>query len=268
MTTTSWRRLWLVVLVGLIAVWLLLPATVVLPMSLNATSRLSIWPEERSFDLYREFFADPEWTNALIRSFRTAAIVSVLATVLGTAAALGIVRGFRRGAGIVNAVILAPIIVPVVVAAVASYLVYLRWGLVGTPLALIVAHTCLAIPYVVVTVLASLRGVNPRLESAARSLGSSPAGAVWHVTLPLIRGGVIVGAFLAFMQSFDEVVVSVFLASRRGRTLPVQMYSSLIEDIDATVAVASSVILVLSIVLVLLVGVSRLANARGQSGTP
>lgn len=263
--TVALRRLWLYGLVGLIAAWLLLPATVVFPMSLNATSRLSIWPEERSFQLYRDFFDDPEWFNALIRSLRTAAVVSLLATVLGTAAALGIVRGFRRGGGLVNAVILAPIIVPIVVAAVASYLVYLRWGLVGTPYALIVAHTCLAIPYVVVTVIASLRGVNPRLELAARSLGSSSAGAVWHVTFPLIRSGVVVGAFLAFMQSFDEVVISVFLANRRGRTLPVQMYSSLVEDIDATVAVASSVILLLSIGLVLLVGVSRLASARSDA---
>jgi len=263
--TVAIRRLWLYLLVGLIAAWLLLPATVVFPMSLNETSQLSIWPKERSLHLYREFFDDPEWFNALIRSLRTAAIVSVLATALGTAAALGIVRGFRRGAGLINAVILAPIIVPVVVAAVASYLVYLRWGLVGTPLALIVAHTSLAIPYVVVTVMASLRGVNPRLELAARSLGSSPASAVWHVTFPLIRGGMVVGAFLAFMQSFDEVVISVFLASRGSRTLPVQMYSSLIEDIDATVAVASSVILILSIVLVLLVGVTRLASARSDA---
>lgn len=255
-------RPWQYVLVAFVAAFLLLPTFAVLPMSLNATSRLTIFPEERSLALYQEFFTNPEWYLALLASFRTGAIVALLATVLGTAAALGIARGFRRASGIVTAWVLAPIVIPVVVAAVASYMSYLRWGLVGTPYALIAAHTCLAIPFVVVTVLASLRSVNPRLEFAARSLGASPASAVWHVTLPLIRPGIVVGAFLGFMQSFDEVVMSLFLASRTGRTLPVQMYSSLAEDLDATVAVASSVILVVTVVLILSVGVGRVASAR------
>ena len=258
-------RRWLIVVGAVIGLWLFTPTLAVLPMSLNASRRMSVWPAERSLDLYRELFGNPNWYEALLRSFRIAAIVTVLATLMGTAVAFAIARGFnrRRGAAL-NALVLAPIIVPIVVASVSLYAAFLQWRLVGTEQGLILAHTSLGIPFVVLPVLASLRGVERQLESAAQSLGAPPAQAVWLVTIPLIRPGVIVGAFLAFMQSFDEVVMSLFLAGPRTQTLPVRMYSALVDDLDPTVAAASGLVLLVTVLAVLTVGVSRLAKARAM----
>jgi putative spermidine/putrescine transport system permease protein len=256
-------RRWLAVLGVVTGLWLFTPTLAVLPMSLNASRRMSVWPQERSLELYGELFGNPTWYESLLRSFRIAAIVTVLATLMGTAVAFAVARGFnpRRGA-VLNALILAPIIVPIVVASVSLYAVFLQWQLVGTELALILAHTSLGIPFVVLPVLANLRGVEQQLESAAQSLGAAPAQAVWLVTIPLIRPGIVVGAFLAFMQSFDEVVMSLFLAGPRTRTLPVRMYSALVDDLDPTVAAASGLVLLVTVLAVLTAGVSRLAKAR------
>jgi putative spermidine/putrescine transport system permease protein len=257
-------RRWLWFAVTLIGLWLFLPAFAVLPMSLNDTNRMSVWPENRSLRLYEQLFGNPQWSAALTRSFKIGAIVTVLAVVLGTLAALAIARGFsrtRRAA--LNAVILAPVIIPVVIAAIASYALFLQWNIIGSERALIFAHTSVAIPFVVIPVLASLRGINPRLEFAAQSLGASRPSAVWHVTLPLIRPGIAVGAFLAFMQSFDEVVLSLFLTGPLSRTLPVRMYSALIDDLGPTVAAAAAVIILFTTVAVVSIGMTRLSEARG-----
>lgn len=260
-------RVALHVYVTIVGIGLVLPSVVVIPMSFNDTNRLSIWPDERSLRLYRNFFGDEDWWGAVFESVKIGIAVSLLATTLGTLAALAIARGAQRLGGALNAVVLVPIIIPIVVAALGTYMVFLDWGLAGTTLGLICIHTTIAIPFVVVTVLAGLRGVNPRLEIAARSLGSRPAGSVWLVTLPLIRPSIAVGAFLAFMQSFDEVVMSIFISSPQHRTLPVQMYASLNEDIDSTVAAASSLVLTFTVMAVGLVGIGRLARARGIEET-
>ena len=157
---------------------------------------------------------------------------------------------------------MAPLILPIVVAAVASYLVYLRWGLAGTTIGLIVAHTCVAIPFVVVPVLAALQSVEPKLEFAAQSLGATPMESLGLITLPLIRSAVFVGFFLAFMTSFDEVVLSLFLSGPGIKTLPIQMYSALMETTDPTIAAAAAVVLIFTFVTVAVVGVGRLAKAR------
>jgi putative spermidine/putrescine transport system permease protein len=161
--------------------------------------------------------------------------------------------------------LLAPLILPVVVAAVACYLVYLTWGLVDTPWGLIAGHTCIAIPFVIVPVSASLQSVERRLEFAAQSLGASPAQSLWLVTLPLIRSSVLVGFFLAFMTSFDEVVLSLFLTGPGITTLPIQMYSALVEITDATIAAAASVVLLFTFIAIAFIGIGRLAQARSIS---
>ncbi len=257
--------LWLSLFGGIVASWLFLPALVVLPMSLNATNRLSVWPPQQSFRLYESFFMNPVWYGSALRSIGIALAVSVIATILGTAASLAIDRGFTKARGLMGALLLAPLILPIVVAAVASYLVYLRWGLVGTPQGMIAAHVCIAIPFVVVPVLASLQSVERRLEFAAQSLGATPVQSLYLVTLPLIRSAVLVGFFLAFMTSFDEVVLSLFLTGPGMTTLPIQMYSALVEITDPTIAAAASVVLLFTFVTIAFVGVGRLARARAIS---
>jgi putative spermidine/putrescine transport system permease protein len=227
---------------GLVAAWLVVPILIILPLSFNGQASFRFPPESWSFRWYDNLFSSPEWRDAIVNSFQVALLVVVCATVLGTLCALGLDRGKIPGKGIVQALVLSPMIIPLVVIAVGVYAVFLPWQLVGTTMGFVVAHTALAIPFVVVSVLTSLRGFDRRLEQAAASLGASPITTFFRVTLPLIAPGLLAGAVLAFVTSFDEVVVALFVASPEKRTVPVQMFDTL-QNVDPTVAAASTLVL-------------------------
>jgi putative spermidine/putrescine transport system permease protein len=241
----------------LIGVWLLAPMLVVIPMSLTDRRSLGFPPSGWSLQWYERFFTEEQWHGALLTSVQIALLVTVLATVLGTAAAFALVRGRFPGKGAVNALLLAPLVVPVVIVAIAVFGVYLRWQPSGTVLGFVMAHTALALPFVIITVSASLRGFDRRLELAAANLGASPATTFRKVTLPLILPGVLSGALFAFITSFDEVVVALFLQSPDVRTLPVQMFTSVTREVDPTIAAASTMILVLTTALLVLFAFTR-----------
>jgi putative spermidine/putrescine transport system permease protein len=241
----------------LIGVWLLAPMLVVIPMSLTDRRSLGFPPSGWSLQWYERFFTEEQWHGALLTSVQIALLVTVLATVFGTAAAFALVRGRFPGKGAVNALLLAPLVVPVVIVAIAVFGVYLRWQLSGTVLGFVMAHTALALPFVIITVSASLRGFDRRLELAAANLGASPATTFRKVTLPLILPGVLSGALFAFITSFDEVVVALFLQSPDVRTLPVQMFTSVTREVDPTIAAASTMILVLTTALLVLFAFTR-----------
>jgi putative spermidine/putrescine transport system permease protein len=227
---------------GVVAAWLVVPILIILPLSFNGQASFRFPPESWSFRWYDNLFSSPEWRDAIFNSFQVALLVVLCATVLGTLCALGLDRGKIPGKGIVQALVLSPMIVPLVVIAVGVYAVFLPWQLVGTTMGFVVAHTALAIPFVVVSVLTSLRGFDRRLEQAAASLGASPVTTFFRVTLPLIAPGLLAGAVLAFVTSFDEVVVALFVASPEKRTVPVQMFDTL-QNVDPTVAAASTLVL-------------------------
>ena len=157
--------------------------------------------------------------------------------------------------------ILSPLIVPVIVVAIGIYYAFSRYGLVGSPIGLVLAHTCLAVPFVVTSVSASLAGIDPRLEQAALSLGATPGGTFFQVTLPLIRPGVLVGALFAFITSFDELVVALFLSGSGAVTLPRRMWDDLRFQIDPTIAAVSTLTIVLT---VLLMGCAHLLRRRAE----
>jgi putative spermidine/putrescine transport system permease protein len=226
----------------LVALWMIAPTLIVIPMGFTGIASFKFPPPSWSTQWYSNFFSDSAWYESLFNSIEIALAVTVIATVLGTAAAFGIVRGTARGGGVIEVLLLSPLIVPTVVAAVGVYRVYLEWHLTGSKLGFIAAHTSLALPLVILTVAATLRTVDPKLEAAAQSLGASPLRAFRQITLPLILPGVLVGALFAFMTSFDEVVVSIFLAVANETTLPVQMYTNVTREIDPTVAAASTLI--------------------------
>ena len=236
----------------LIGIWLTAPTLVVIPMSFTEVKSLAFPPQGFTTEWYSNFFTDPLWHDALITSLKVAVLVTMISVVLGTAAALGLVRGVFPGKSVINGILLTPIIVPVVVVGVGLFAVYLKWRLAGTIGGFVAAHTALALPFVVVTVGASVRTLDRRLELAAANLGAGPWTTFRTVTLPLIRPGVIAGALFAFITSFDEIVVSLFLQSPSVRTLPVQMYSSVTRDIDPTLAAAASMIIVFTTSLILL----------------
>lgn len=245
-------RVALVAFCCLIGAWLVAPTLVVIPMSFTEARTFAFPPKGFTTEWYGNFFADDQWFETLLTSLKIAVIVTAVSVVLGTAAAFGLVRGRFRGKALVQGFILTPTIVPVVVIGVGIFSVYLRWRLAGTTLGFVLAHTALAIPFVVVTVTASVRTFDRRLELAAASLGAGPWATFRSVTFPVIKPGVISGALFAFITSFDEVVVSIFLQSPTVRTLPVQMFSSVTREIDPTLAAASSMIVVFTTTLILL----------------
>ena len=151
---------------------------------------------------------------------------------------------------------------PGIVVAIGIYYAYSRYGLVGTPIAMVLAHTCLAVPFVVTSVTASLAGLDPRLEQASLSLGATPGATFWQVTLPLIRPGVLVGALFAFITSFDELIVALFISGTGAVTLPRRMWDDLRFQIDPTIAAVSTLTIVLTAALM---GCAHLLRKRNQA---
>ncbi len=246
----------------LVALFLMLPTLVVLPMSFNDSKSLRFPIKEYSTRWYQEFFTSERWLEALRNSLVVGISSTVLAVLLGTLAALALTRGLRRTGTLVSGLLLAPMIVPTIVVGLAMYFFALKLGLAGTYAGLIAAHTVLALPYVVVNVTSSLSTFDIRLERAARSLGAGPVSAFLRVTIPGILPGIGAGALFAFSLSFDEVVVSIFLTTAQLTTLPVAMWSGVTVAIDPTVAAISSLLVVVTMAIVIGMGVARALGTR------
>jgi putative spermidine/putrescine transport system permease protein len=226
----------------LVAIWLIMPTLVVIPMSFNDKKSLAFPPSGFSWQWYANFFTNPEWSNSLLNSLKVASIVAVVATFIGTLAALGLSRMKHSGAGILRAILITPMVVPGVVLAIGIYAVYLNYQLVGTTLGFVLAHTMLAIPFVIIAVSASLEVFDVRLETAAASLGANRFTAFRTITLPLIAPGILSGLLFAFVTSFDEIIVALFITSPYLKTLPVQIFTSITRDADPTVAAVGTII--------------------------
>jgi putative spermidine/putrescine transport system permease protein len=249
-------------LVVLVLAFLALPIVLIVVVSFSSAPYLTFPPPSFGLRWYRAYFASAEWLAATGLSLGVATAVVVLATTLGTLAALGLARLPGPARTAVAALILSPLIVPTIVVAIGIYYAFSRYGLVGTPVALVLAHTCLAVPFVVTSVSASLAGFDRRLEQAARSLGATPWGAFRQVTLPLIRSGVLVGALFAFITSFDELIVALFLSGSGAVTLPRRMWDDLRFAIDPTIAAVSTLTIVLTAALL---GGAHLLRSRTRS---
>jgi putative spermidine/putrescine transport system permease protein len=226
----------------LVALWLVAPTLVVVPMSFNEKKSLAFPPTGFSLRWYENFFSNPVWFGSFTTSVKIALIVAVLATILGTAAAIGIEKMKNRTAGILRAILITPMIVPGVVLAIGIYAVYLDRHLVGTYTGYVLAHTMLALPFVLIAVGASLSVFDERLETAAASLGASRLETFRTINLPLIAPGILSGMLFAFVTSFDEIIVSLFINSPQLRTLPVQIFSSMTRDADPTVTAVGTLI--------------------------
>jgi putative spermidine/putrescine transport system permease protein len=249
-------------LCGAVFVFLIMPVLVVVPMSFSSSRYLQFPPPGLSLRWYANYLGDPEWTGATIRSLIVAALVTGICTVTGTAAALGLVRGTFRGKQLVNGLIVSPMVVPVIIVAIALYFFYApfkTWGmpLIGTVPGLVIAHSLLALPLVVINVSATLRGFDRNLEMASLNLGASPLTTFRRVTLPLIRPGIISGALFAFITSFDELVIAIFISGSTARTLPVKMWEGIRLEIDPTIAAVSSLLIAVSVALLLAVALLR-----------
>lgn len=245
--------------VVLVLLFLALPIVLIVVVSFSSASYLTFPPPAFGLRWYRHYFDSPDWLAATWLSVAIGGAVVVLATTLGTIAALGLGRLPPAARAAVAALVLSPMIVPGIVVAIGVYYAFARYGLIGTPIGLVLAHTCLAVPFVVTSVSASLAGFDRRLEQAARSLGATPWGAFRQVTLPLIRSGILVGALFAFITSFDELIVALFLSGSGAITLPRRMWDDLRFAIDPTIAAVSTLIILFT---ALLLGGAHLLRVR------
>ncbi len=246
-------RVW-AILVGIV---LFAPLAVVVPLSFASTRSFKFPTDGFSLQWYGHFFTDEAWLRGLWNSVWIGLVVAVVCTILGTLAAMGIRLLPTRIGGIVQGLLLAPLIIPGIVSAVAIYSVFLKWKLSGNPLGFILAHAVLAIPFVVVTVNASLASYDYTLDRAAASLGAGRLRTFLRVKLPVIAPGVGAGALFAFVTSFDEVVAAMFLQSPKIRTLPVEMFVSVTNEVDPTIAVVSTLILAVTSAVVLVPALTR-----------
>ncbi len=242
--------------------FLVLPLIAIVPLSFNSTTFLTYPMPGVSWRWYEDFFSSSSWRLSIYNTMVVGVSAALLATALGTMAALAIARTQLPGSRIIMALIISPMVVPLVITALGMFFFFTRLGLTNSLAGLIVAHTALGIPFVVITVSATLQGFDFNLPRAAASLGAPPLFAFRKVTLPVIAPGVIVGGLFAFATSFDEVVVAIFLVGPGQRTLPRQMFSGIRENLDPTIAAAASFMILISIILLFCVEMLRRRSER------
>ena len=249
------------IFVGMVLVFLLAPILAIMPLSFSSDSYFSYPLPGFSLKWYQEFFTNDRWYGSLRLSLILAICTTILATTLGTLAALGISRGNLPFRATLMAVLISPMIVPVIISALGMFFFYSSIGLTGTIPGLILAHTALATPFVVITVTATLSSFDKTLIRAGESLGATPTWTFYKVVMPLIMPGMISGALFAFVTSFDEVIVVIFIAGPEQRTLPRQMFSGIREQISPTITAAASVLIVFSTLMLITV---ELLRRRGE----
>lgn len=237
-------------LCALIFMFLVLPVFVIIPISFSSARFLQFPPKGFSLQWYAEYFGSRNWIYATVRSFQVGILTMIMATILGTLASFALVRGDFKGKRVVYGIILSPLIIPVIITSVAIYYFFAKLHLVGTIWGLVLAHTALAIPFVVVNVTATLQGFDITLERAALSLGANRLVTFMKVTFPLIWPGIVSGSLFAFITSFDEVVVAMFLTGSKP-TLPKQMWDGIRVSINPTISAVASLLIIFSILLLL-----------------
>ncbi|HEY7521683.1 MAG TPA: ABC transporter permease [Methylomirabilota bacterium] len=238
----------------LVALFLLLPIVIVVPMSFSTAISFEFPPPGYSLGYYAKYFTSEEWLEPTLNSVLIALGATALTMLLVVPAAFGYVRYRFRGKTFVNLLMMSPLIVPHVVSALAYYGFLGRARLTGTHLGVIIAHGVLAVPVAFLVITATLKGFDRNLERAAMSAGAGPLRTFFHVTLPVLRPGMLVGALFAFLSSFNEAVVVIFIGGREAATLPKKMYESIRLESDPVIAVVST-LLVSAVVLGALVSV-------------
>jgi putative spermidine/putrescine transport system permease protein len=233
-------------------IYLILPITIILPVSLTDQRFLSLPYERLSFQHYTRLLTSEAWTNSIWQSFLIATASTVLAVALGTLCAIGCWRLSRRSTDLVRALMLLPIIIPSIAYAVGLYRYFARLGLLDTFLGVTLAHGVTGLPYVVITVSTALASFDPRLESAARGMGASLPQTLRWVILPRIMPGIVSGAIFAFIHSWDELVIVLFIASRRIFTLPRKIWDGINENLDPAMAAVAVLLVGMTILLLLL----------------
>ncbi len=230
-------------------IFLVAPILAIMPLSFNGEPFFTYPMPSLSLRWYREFFTSDVWQLALHNSIIIACCSTFFASLLGTLAALGLNRRDCPMRGTITAMLISPMVVPVVISAVGLYYCFAQIGLLNTLTGMVLAHTALGAPFVVITVTATLTGYDHNLSRAAASLGANPLRAFFLVMLPNILPGVVSGALFAFVTSFDDVVIALFIAGSEQRTLPRQMWSGVRETISPTITAVATILIVFSVAM-------------------
>ena len=257
---------------ALIFIFLIGPILVIMPLSFNSEPYFTYPMAGFSLRWYDEIFGDSPlsilWQRSIVNSVIIAVFATILATTLGTLAALGMTRINFRGKGMLLAILISPIVVPIVITAVGMFYFYAQIGLVGTLAGITLAHTVLGVPFVVITVTATLVGFDQNMVRAGAILGAGPIRVFFMVTLPLILPGVLSGALFAFATSWDELIIVLFLATTEEHTIPRRMWSGIRELISPTILAAASLLILLSILLMTTMELLRRRSERLRGITP
>lgn len=263
------------VICGAILVFLITPILVVMPLSFNAQDFFTFTPEMLRFDPagyslkhYEDFFTNPDWQQALVNSIQIAPVATLLSVGFGTLAAIGLSQQHVPFRQAIMAILISPMIVPLIISAAGMYFFYSRIGLQGTYYGVVLAHAALGIPFVIITVTATLVGFDNSLTRAAANMGAGPVTTFFRVQMPLILPGVISGGLFAFITSFDEVVVVLFVGSAGQKTLPWQMFTGLREQISPTILAVATILVVISIALLTVVELLRRRSERLRGMSP
>ena len=247
-------------LCGAVLLFLIAPILVVVPLSFNAEpyftfteGMLRLDPDAWSLRWYRSVVEDAEWHRAMGNSILIGVSATLLTTLLGTLAALGLAHPAMPGRTLLTGLLISPLVTPLIISAVGMFFFYSRVGLAQTHLGLILAHTALGSPFVVITVTATLSGFDRNLMRAAASLGAGPLTAFRRIQLPLIAPGVVSGALFAFATSFDEVVTVLFIGGLEQRTIPRQMWSGIREEISPAILAVATFLFVFALLFMAVV---------------
>nr|WP_241525529.1 ABC transporter permease [Pseudophaeobacter leonis] len=275
---TTGQRVWYYsfrVICGLIFFFLIAPIIVIIPLSFNAQDfftftpeMLRLDPEGFSLKHYRDFFSNDSWQSSMWNSLKIAPMATLVSVTFGTLAAIGLSQPhvpFRRA---IMAILISPMIVPLIISAAGMYFFYSRIGLQGTYFGVVLAHAALGIPFVIITVTATLVGFDRSLTRAAANMGADPVTTFFRIQMPLILPGVISGGLFAFITSFDEVVVVLFVGSAGQKTLSWQMFIGLREQISPTILAVATLLVAISIMLLATVEMLRRRSERLRGMSP
>ncbi len=275
---TPWQVIWhhsFVVICWSIFLFLITPIIVVMPLSFNAENFFTFTPEMLNFDPagyslkhYEDFLTNSDWQGALKNSFAIAPVATIISVSLGTLAAIGLSQPFVPFRRAIMAIMISPMIMPLIISAAGMYFFYSRVGLQGTYVGVVLAHAALGIPFVIITVTATLVGFDRSLTRAAANLGANPVTTFFRVQMPLILPGVVSGGLFAFITSFDEVVVVLFVGSAGQKTLPWQMFTGLREQISPTILAVATILVVLSVLMLTTLELLRRRSERLRGVSP
>ena len=254
-------RLWLYVVAAIILFLLVIPTFIVMPMSFSDSQYLEFPPDNWSVRWYEVYFGSNKWMNATVTSLQVGVLTMLVATPIGTMAAYALFVSGHRASRAVFTMLITPMIVPVILIAIGTFYAYGRVGLNNTITGLVIAHTVLAAPLVMIVITSALRNYDLNQERVARSLGATRVKAFFVITLPQIKFSVVTSALLSFLTSFDEVIISIFVSGGSNATLTKHMFAALRDYIDPTIAAISTIMILISTTLLLAV---QFIDSRGN----